>query len=98
MLYNKPHIVINGDYDTETISAAYEEAFPKKEEYKIVNGCDHDFNRNKMKFCPECGAEKTIKQDVSEDVCSEEASSEEMMYFFKRFSGKQDSYANWGDY
>jgi len=32
-------------------------------EPEMINGCEHEFDRKKMKFCPECGKEALIEDE-----------------------------------
>lgn len=94
-LDGKKKILYNDTYYTEMIYENYEAHMASEQQEKEVNGCDHKFDRKKMKFCPECGQPRTkiiMVEDFEEDF--EDDGMDLFEKIMKKFKKYEDSYAS----
>ena len=85
----------SNEYYTESISSDYETIFQSDPEMEEVDGCEHDFDRKKMKHCPECGEEryKMVEVDTDYSGDGEEGGLGLLEDFLEAFKGYNDTYA-----
>ena len=97
-IFGRDVIVMSGTYDSDYLYDEFDKIFTGPPKKIKENGCKHLFDREKIKFCSECGERAIVEKEVEEEIDFEEKSFEVLEDFFKSFSGKKDSYAHLGEY
>jgi len=94
-LDGKEKIIYSDTYYTEMIYENYETNIVQEPEYEDVEGCEHEYNRTRAKFCQECGKPAYIESEVNEyDGDSEEDGMELFENIMKKFNNFKDSFAS----
>ena len=88
-----------GTYHTDSIYENFEKLMVDEPKYEEVEGCEHEYNRTRAKFCQECGKPAYVEVEVAgyEGDCEEDGVQlfEDIM---KRFNAFKDSFAEVGDF
>jgi hypothetical protein len=79
-------------YSSYGISEAYEENIGQNIKVVNQNGCHHEFDRNAMKYCPECGRPAIVQIEDGEYLDPEEEGLALFDEFLKNINKKDDAY------